>query len=77
MRKEGIVLENHVELPPVRRKVRNIFAVKNNPAFIRHLKAAEDSQRSCFSAARRPEERYEFIFMDNKVKVIKNKLITK
>ena len=60
MRKEGIILENHVDVASVRRQARNVLALQDHPSGVGELEPAQDSQRCGLSAARRSEQGDEF-----------------
>ena len=51
MRKKGVFLENGIQLSFVWRKGSDILAVKDDPALIGGLKAADEAQRRGLSAA--------------------------
>ena len=66
---KGVALENGVDRTQIRRKVRDILAVKQDLARSRDLKTRDHSQRSRLAAARRAQERYEFSAVHVKIEV--------
>ena len=60
MGKQGILLEDGVDLPLVGRKVRNVFLIKKDIPLIRFDKAGNGAERGGLAAAGRPEQRDEF-----------------
>ena len=60
VRKEGIILENHVYIAPVGRQARNVLALQDHPSGIGELEPAQDSQRCGLPAAGRSEQGDEF-----------------
>ena len=66
---KGVTLENGVYRTQIRRKVRDILAVKQDLARSRDLKTCDHSQCRRFAAARRAQKSYEFSAVDVKIEV--------
>ena len=64
MRKQGVVLEDHVDRALVRRVVGHVAAAQQDPATARDLEATDHPQRGGLAAARRAEEREELAAAD-------------
>ena len=77
MCEECVFLENGIELPFVWRKLCNIFSVKNDTAFIRIFKSAQNTERRCFSAAAGTEEGEKLILANIEIQVIQNQFSVK
>ena len=77
MRKQRVFLKNRIQLALVGRKACDILAVKDHLPGIRRLKSAQDTERSGLPAARRPQERQEFIFPYIEIQVIQDRLSVK
>ena len=72
MSKERVFLEYGVHLPPVRRKLRDVFPVEDHAAGIRAFKSADDPERRRFAASGRTKQCHELILMDRKVQIVKD-----
>ena len=70
MRKQRVALEHHVDRPPVRRHRREVHAVEQHAAGIRPFEARDQPQQGSLAAARRPQQRKEFAFINIERKVI-------
>ena len=77
MRKERVFLENGVDLPLVRRKAGDFFAVEKDVALVGADKAADDAQRRRLAAAGRAEQRHELAVPDIEIQVLQNRLPVK
>ena len=51
MRKKGVFLEYSIEIALIGREGGNILSVKQNLAFVRGLKSADNAQGCCLAAA--------------------------
>src|SRR5438445_172964 len=60
MRKQRVVLEHHVDRPPIRRYLRNILTIEQNASFVGHVQTGEEAQQRGLAAARRAEQGEEF-----------------
>mgnify|MGYP003188191976 FL=1 len=76
MGKQCIFLKNGIQLPFIRRKIRNIFTVKDYLTAVGNFKSAQNTKRRCFAAAARTKQGQKFIFTDIKVQIIQNGLCT-
>ena len=74
MGKKGVFLENGIQLSFVWRKGSDILAVKDDPALIGGLKAADEAQRRGLSAAAGAEEREKLILTDIEIQIVQNHL---
>ena len=54
VREQGILLEDGVDLPPLRRQLRDVLSVEQDAPLVRPLKAAYEAQCRRLAAARRP-----------------------
>ena len=77
MGKQGILLENRVDVPLVRRQTVDALAVKNDVAAFRLQKSADDPQRGGFAAAAGTEDRHKFLFVNIQVNMIEDDLAVK
>ena len=77
MGKQGILLENRVDVPLVRRQTVDALAVKNDVAAFRLQKSADDPQRGGFAAAAGTEDRHKFLFADVQVDMIEDNFAVK
>jgi hypothetical protein len=77
MREQGVFLEDGIELAFVRRKLRDVLSVKDDLAAVRLLKAADDAQGRCFSAARRAEECHEGVFGHGQIQIVEDQIAVK
>ena len=64
MREQGILLEYRIDMPFISGDVADFHPVKIKLTFLRGLKAADDSQGSCFTATLRTEQSNEFSIPD-------------
>jgi hypothetical protein len=55
----------------------DVFSLKENSALIRLLESGDYAQRGRFSAARRPQQCNEFVFIHAEVNAVKNHIIIK
>ena len=67
MRKERVVLEHHVDRPPIGRHAVHVLAADQHLAFARLLEAGDHPERRGLAAARRPEEGKELAGADLKI----------
>ena len=67
MRKQCVTLKHCVHMAFMRRQVVDAFPLEENVSLFRIHKAADDTQRRCFSAAGRTEEGDEFLVVDIQV----------
>ena len=77
MGEQGILLENRVDVPFVRRQIVDALAFKDNVAAFRLQKSADDPQRGGFAAAAGTEDRHKFLFVDVQVDMIEDDLTVK
>ena len=68
MREERVVLEHGIDRSLIGRHVRDVFAFEVYSALIRLFEACYDAQGRRFAAARRSQQRDEFILVHDKVK---------
>ena len=61
MRKKGVFLEYSIEIALIGREGGNILSVKQNLAFVRGLKSADNAQGCCLAAAGRTENGDKFL----------------
>ena len=59
MREEGVALEHRVDVAAVRRRLRDVLAVEQDPPARRALEARDHAQRRRLAATRRPDHREE------------------
>ena len=71
--KKGVFLENGIQLSFVWRKGSDILAVKDDPALIGGLKAADEAQRRGLSSAG-AEEREKLILTDIEIQIVQDHL---
>ena len=64
MRKKGVFLEYSIEIALIGREGGNILSVKQNLAFVRGLKSADNAQGCCLAAAGRTDENDELTVRD-------------
>src|SRR5215472_8581224 len=55
VRKQRVALEHHVDRPPIRRYLRNIFTIEQNASFVGRVQTGEEAQQRGLAAARRTE----------------------
>ena len=67
MREQRVTLKYRVHMAFVRRQVIDAFPFEENVSLFRIHKAADDTQRRCFSAAGRTEKGDEFLVVDIQV----------
>ena len=72
MGKQGIFLENRVQLSFIGGQLADICAVKNNFAGVSSFKAADNAEGCGLAAAAGAEKCDEFIFFNRKVQIIQN-----
>ena len=72
VREQGILLEHRVDLPLLRRQLRDVLPVEQDAPLVRQLKAAYEAQCRRLATARRPQERQEFIFVNGQVQVLED-----
>ncbi len=77
MGKQGVLLEDGVDLPLMGRDVINPHAVKKHVARGGRLKTADNAQRRGFAAPGGAEQREEFLIVDIQVDVIQNDVLVK
>ena len=70
VREEGVVLEDGVDVPPVRRQPGHVLAVQLDQAGRRLLEAADHAQRRGLAAAGRPQEGEELAVAHLEVDVV-------
>ena len=70
MRKQRVGLEDHAEAAQVRRPVRDVGAVDQDPAGRRRHEARDEIERGRLAAAGRPEQRQELALVDREVERI-------
>ena len=76
MWKKGVFLEYSIEIALIGREGGNILSVKQNLAFVRGLKSADNAQGCCLAAAGRTEQCDEFILTDVEVQIVQNDIVT-
>ena len=74
MGEKGIFLEYRVDFSFIGGQLGNFLPVKQHLALICLQKAAQNTQKRCFPAAGRAEERHKFIFVNIKVNSLQNDL---
>ena len=75
MRKERVSLEYRIDLPLVRGKRIDFFAVKNNLTLVGVYEARNNPQGSGFTAARRTQQGNKLLVTNVKVKIFKHLII--
>ncbi len=70
VRKQGVLLEHHVDAAPVRRRVGDVLAVQQDAARVRRLEPGDHPQRRGLPASRRAEQREELTVPDAEVELV-------
>ena len=70
MREQRVVLEHHVDRPPVRRHGADVLAVEQDAAFARRLEAGQHAQQGRLAAAGRAEQREKLSLRDIQIDVV-------
>ncbi len=64
VRKQRVALEHHVDRPPVRRPVRDVFAVEQDAPLVRPLEPGQHPEQRGLAASRRPQQREKLMLVD-------------
>ena len=76
MGKEGVVLENRVALPLVRRQGNDVGIIEENRTLVRKLESCDYAEQGCLAAPRRPEQGEELALLYRKIDIVKRMKIT-
>ena len=74
MGEQGVFLKYSVQIAFVRRELGDVLPLKKHVTFVRLFKAAQNTQRSSFTASAGTEEGQKLVFSDIEIEFIQNQL---
>ena len=77
VRKQGVALEDGVDIALIGRHVVDVLAHEDNVALVRSLKAADEAQRRGLAASRGTQKREKLVVIDIKTDIVQHGLPVK